>query len=326
MLKMLGIWWQWLRGSLSRSFPVASVNGPIFSAQDRLELGLRLSHMCQQALLNPKASESIKQGDQASRYLGSGMEYEESREYHPGDEVRRINWRLMARTGVAYTKLFQEERQEAWTILLDQRQSMRFGTQKRLKVQQAIRVLGFYSWQAETIGLPVEAICLSETIRTSPIYEGRGAFEHLMDFVSIPCPPLNNPKEVSLNDELLVCQRKMQAGSRLILISDFHDIDDKTLSILAALQDKVMVKAILIYDRSEKHLPRIPGLKLESLNGGFKLDSLTASQQNSYDQWSLGYFKGIRLKLASVGVTVLELRADDEMQCLNEQKQALKHA
>lgn len=313
----------WLRNkfsTISLSTPISSVYSPVFSVEDRLELAVELSSMCHKALLNPKASESIKQGEQASQYLGSGMEYEESRPYQPGDEVRRINWRLMAKTGQAYTKLFQEERQESWTILLDQRQSMRFGTQQRLKVQQAIRVMGFYCWQAEKTGLPIEAISLSETVKSSPTYEGKGSFEHLMNFVSIPCPPLQNIKESCLNDELLICQRRLQAGSKLIIISDFSDMDEKTLTLLAALQDKTMVKAILIYDVAEKKLPNITGLKLQSLNGGLEINA--SSQQHTYQQWSSQYFTGIKLKLASVGVRVLELSTIDELTSLNEQQKA----
>lgn len=297
--------------------PVATQ--PILSEAEIHHLGAFLAEMAMSPMPNPKASESRKQGEQASRYLGSGMEYEESRLYQPGDEVRRINWRLMARTGHAYTKLFQEERQESWTLVVDQRQSMRFGTKKRLKVTQAARIAGFYAWQAQTAGLPVEAISLSETVKSTPILEGKGSFERLMAFLSIPRPPLDVPQESRLHDELVDCQKKLQAGSRLVVISDFHDLDESTLMVLAALQEKVMIKAILVYDEVEKQLPNINGLKLQSLDGHQTVDSLSAVHQRAYQQWSRQYFAEIRAKLERVGVKVIELSTSESLMRLNEQ-------
>ncbi len=299
----------------------SDVDAPILSAKDVDDLGLELADIFHgnslKMLVNPKASSSIKQGEQASRYLGSGMEYEESRGYQPGDEVRRINWRLMARTGKAYTKLFQEERQESWTILLDQRQAMRFGTKKQLKVQQAIKAMGFFSWQAEKAGLPVELVCMDTQVRTSPTYEGKGVFEHLMACANIPCPPLRLDQESSINDELVECQRRLQAGSRLIIISDLHDMNDKTLSLLATLQQKVMVKIVVVFDEVEKKLPVMSGLKLQALNGQ-NINNLSNSQLNDYEHWAKEHFTGLMDKLSSISVVAVELSTVDGLNKLRE--------
>lgn len=295
------------------------VQAPILSAQQIHALGDEVSQMATKSVANPKASEARKQGEQASRYLGSGMEYEESRRYEPGDEVRRINWRLMARTGQAYTKLFQEERQESWTLVLDQRQSMRFGTRHHLKVVQAARAAGFFAWQAQQSGLPVEGIALSEQVRNSATFEGSGTFERFMEFASVACPPLAVTQESRLYDELLVCQQRLQSGARLIILSDFKDLDDATLQLLAALQDKVMIKAVLVYDPVEKQLPSLPGLKLQSLNGEFEVSQLSAQQAKAYQQWSSQYFDHKIQRLNQVGVTVVSLSTEDSLQVLNDQ-------
>lgn len=295
------------------------IQAPILSEQQIHALGDEVSQIVAKPVANPKASDARKQGEQASRYLGSGMEYEESRRYQPGDEVRRINWRLMARTGQAHTKLFQEERQESWTLLLDQRQSMRFGTRHYLKVVQAARAAGFFAWQAQQSGLPVEGIALSEQIRNSATFEGNGTFERFMEFASVACPPLAVTQESRLYDELLVCQQRLQSGDRLIILSDFKDLDDATLQLLAALQDKIMIKAVLIYDPVEKQLPSLPGLKLQSLNGEFEVSQLSAQQSKAYQQWSEQYFDHKIQRLNQVGVTVVSLSTVDSLQVLNDQ-------
>ena len=50
-------------------------------------------------------------GNRISPFKGRGMDYEESRRYQPGDDRRNLDWRVMARTGKPYTKLFREERE-----------------------------------------------------------------------------------------------------------------------------------------------------------------------------------------------------------------------
>ena len=76
-------------------------------------------------------------GEYVSPRRGYGLDYEESRVYQPGDDLRFMNWRLTARSGEPHIKVFREERRPSAFILLDRRNGMRFGTRLRLKVTQA---------------------------------------------------------------------------------------------------------------------------------------------------------------------------------------------
>ncbi len=69
-----------------------------------------------------------RQGPRAPAVRTQGMDYAESRPYTAGDDVRRIDWRVTARTGRAHTKLFEHERGHDLYCLVDQRAPMRFGT------------------------------------------------------------------------------------------------------------------------------------------------------------------------------------------------------
>lgn len=311
---------QWLKRGIADAADTAftdQVNLPILSERAIHQLADEIAAVASRPITNPKASEAQKQGEQASRYLGSGMEYEESRRYQPGDEVRRLNWRLMARTGQAYTKLFQEERQESWTVILDQRASMRFGTQSQLKVTQATRVAGFFAWQAAQAHLPLAAIALGETVRTSAIFEGQSTYAQFMAFASVPCPPIEDRGSPQLEDELLDCQHRLKAGDRLLIISDFQDLTERALQLLAALQSKVMVKAVIIYDPVEKKLPALTGIRLQSLSGGIKFDSLTVDQQQAYKVWAENYYVEKQQNLANTGVWVVSLSTTESLAQLN---------
>lgn len=74
------------------------------------------------------------------------MEFDEVRVYHPGDDVRTIDWRVTARTGRPHTKLFQEERERPVLVLVDVRAGMRFGTRDCFKSVLAAKAAAVLAW------------------------------------------------------------------------------------------------------------------------------------------------------------------------------------
>ena len=288
---------------------------PILSATEIVEYAESLARTAGKIPPNFKQSDALRQGEQSSRFMGAGLEYEESRAYQMGDEIRRINWRLMARTGKAYTKLFQEERQENWFILVDHRSSMRFGTRKRLKATQAARVAGYYAWQAQQAGIPVSTGRLAEDFVFSPIYEGKLTYANVMQAICKPCPPManKNNSEPELNDVFLSLTARLQPGARLIVISDFHDVNQRTAEILTALQDRVKIKTVWIKDMSEVALPDIEGLQLQSMVDNQVYEVTNERQRESYQAWSAHYQHAIQSLLQKANVSLYSLYAHDSL-------------
>ncbi len=312
--------WQAFSSQFSRSVGADGqrVQQPILSHQDILDFARELEGIAAKLPLNPKQSDALRQGEQSSRYMGSGMEYEESRPYEMGDEIRRINWRLMAKTGKAFTKLYQEERQESWFILIDHRASMRFGTRVRLKATQAARVAGYYAWLAQQAGIPVSVGRLAEKFEQSPSFEGRSTFSQIMQMVSKPCPPMvNSASEAQLNDVLLSLSHQLPAGSRFIIISDFHDVDEKTAETLTAMQDFLLVKAVLIKDAAEVALPEISGLQLQSTVNGQRYQLDSKADRDYFQEWADRYFSAINARLQAANVSYFELAAEADLNQLN---------
>ncbi len=311
----------WLRsnGFLKGLEVSTAQHQPLLSEAEMLVLADELALITQRITANPKLSEALRQGEQSSPFMGAGLEYEESRPYEMGDEIRRINWRLMAKTGQVYTKLFQEERQESWVVLVDHRQSMRFGTRVRLKATQASRVAGYFAWLAQQANIPVVGARIAESFTLTPSFEGRGTYSHLMESFAVACPPLSAEEvknEPHINDVLLALKQQIQPGSRLVLISDFHDINQKTTEILTALQQTAMLKAIVIKDRVEFELPNVEGLQLQSITNQHIHQLTTESQRTSYQAWSKGYHQRLHRHLQQAGIDPIVIMADEPTRAL----------
>ena len=103
---------------------------------------------------------TLHSGAYDSVFHGRGMEFDESRLYQAGDDVRTIDWRLMARTGRVHTKLFHEERERPVRMLVDARPSMRFGTRDSFKSVLAARAAATLAWAARDAGDRVGGILL----------------------------------------------------------------------------------------------------------------------------------------------------------------------
>ena len=101
-------------------------NGISVSLEELIGLraqGIRLS-------LAAGQGRSLLAGNYRSVFRGRGMDFEEVRTYQPGDDIRRMDWRVTARSNRPHTKLFREERERPVLLCVDSGASMRFGTRR----------------------------------------------------------------------------------------------------------------------------------------------------------------------------------------------------
>jgi uncharacterized protein (DUF58 family) len=87
-------------------------------------------------------------GEYHSTFKGQGMEFEEVREYSPGDDIRLIDWNVTARNGAPFVKKFREERELTVTLLVDASSSGRFGTHQKYKEELAAELCALIAFSA----------------------------------------------------------------------------------------------------------------------------------------------------------------------------------
>ncbi len=206
-------------------------------------------------------------GQQESPFRGRGMEYAESRPYSPGDEVRHIDWRVTARTGRPYTKLFQAERERTTLLVLESSVAMRFGTRVCFKSVQAARLAALLAWAAQGEGDRIAACCFGDRRGQLPPRGARGgvmrALAALVQWSEDKPAPA---QDRSLAQALEQISPLLRPGSRILLLLDAGSIDAPALRMLARLRSHHDLAACLLADALELRPPP-PGRYLASLGG-----------------------------------------------------------
>lgn len=206
-------------------------------------------------------------GQQESPFRGRGMEYAESRPYAAGDEVRHIDWRVTARTGRTYTKLFQAERERTTALVLESSVSMRFGTRSCFKSVQAARLGALLAWAAQGEGDRIAAACFGDRRGQLPPRGARaGVMRALAALVqwSDGEPPV--PAAQGLGQALEGLAPQLRPGSRLLLLIDAGSLDERALAQIVRLRAHHDIAACLLADALEL-APPPPGRYLVASGG-----------------------------------------------------------
>ena len=236
-------------------------------------------------------------GSRPTSYRGSGLDYEDSRAYQSGDDLRHINWRQTAKTSQVLTSIFTEEHEPAVILIIDRRASMRFGTRERLKITRAAEICCYLAGYYFANGFAVGMLLLqTQTQHFKPLYNRSKIQQYLQRAVQA-CPPVRESKdEPGLVGALTFLRHQGYKNTQVIVISDFHDINDGHRDLLAGFHQSNKTHFYQIIDPMEMSLPAAGNLLLEghddheiiklNLNdSGFRqnYEQLISEEQNQLD-------------------------------------------
>jgi len=219
-------------------------------------------------LFSRQAARGMLLGETRSRFRGRGMEFEEVRLYQAGDDIRSIDWRVTARTGSTYTKLFCEEHERPVHIIVDQRSSLFFGSQTQFKSVLAAELATGIAWAAlagsDRIGGQVIGDYQECDIRAKRNKQAALRFIHDLNTLNHRLPnkqqrsQTSEPSHTELNtmtDSLRECRRITRPGTAIFIISDFHDFDETSTKQLVNLGKHTDISLIHVVDPLEENLP-----------------------------------------------------------------------
>lgn len=204
--------------------------------------------------LSPQRVRALQSGNYVSHFKGRGMAFDETRLYQPGDDVRRMDWRVTARTDKPHSKVFREERERPLFISVDYRPAMKFATRGVFKSVQAARLAGLLAWAAQQQGDRIGGqIFSAEGCMELKPRNGKSAL--LRFFNALVQPRYTGGDDNTLAHALSRLQHHARPGSRVYIISDFRGLDNGAENYLALLARHCEVVLLHVFDPLEAALP-----------------------------------------------------------------------
>jgi uncharacterized protein (DUF58 family) len=209
-----------------------------------------------------KRVHALLAGGERSPFKGRGMDFEESRRYQPGDDVRLMDWRVMARTHEPYLKVFREERERPVFMVVDNRRGMRFGTKVAFKSVIAAHAAALLGWASQERGDRVGAVVFSDEDHVE--LRPRGGRTGVLQLLNLLVQNSAHPSQViapqrastsPLQSALNRVQTTAKPGSLIFLLSDFREWDQQAKQTLMRLGGHHDVVAIFMYDQFEQESP-----------------------------------------------------------------------
>lgn len=225
-------------------------------------------------------------GHYHSAFKGQGMEFEEVREYEPGDEIRRIDWNVTARQGRPFVKRFREERELTVMLLVDVSGSQEFGTAGQLKRELAAEVGATLAFSAIKNNDKVGFIGFSDQIEryVKPDKGTRHVLRVIRELLTLQ--PTGRGTDIA--GALDYFNKVSRRRAVVFLISDFQAPNyERQMQVARRRHDLI---PIAITDPREVELPKVRFVELVDSETGevFSLDTSSAAFRRLYHARAIG--------------------------------------
>ncbi len=218
-------------------------------------------------IFTSKAVNDVLAGEYHSVFKGRGMEFDEVREYTPGDEIRTIDWNVTARTGQPYVKRFVEEREQTLIFVVDLSASGTFGSVDKAKNEVAAELCALLAFSAIKNNDKVGLIIFSDTVEL--FVPPRKGTSHVLRLIRDLLSFTPTGRGTDLNAALDYLGKITRRRAIVFLVSDFICTGyEKALQVINRRHDLV---AVSIRDPREMTLPNLGLMELEDAETGQRL-------------------------------------------------------
>jgi len=249
-------------------------------------------------------------GEYQSAFKGRGLEFEEVREYQPGDDVRNIDWNVTARSSNPFVKLYRDERELTVIFLVDVSASSKFGTFEKFKNEIAAEITALLAYTALKNNDKVGLIIFSNRVELYlPPKKGRA---HVWRLIRDILTYESRSEQTNLNIPLDFLNSVVKKRSIVFLISDFQLSLDESKALLRITSRHHDLIALSIKDPREESLPKIGFIELEDVETGqsILIDTYQSQALREYEsiskedaKYQLDFFR-------SSGIDYIPIRTD----------------
>ncbi len=260
---------------------------------------------------------SEKAGDIRSAFKGRGMELEEVRAYGFGDDVRDIDWRVTARKGDTYTKVFSEEKDREVYVILDLSPYMVFGTKKELKSVSASKLAALFGWQSmvnkDRFGLLLYDGKDTKVFKPQNNQKSLMAIFKAISETSSKILTSSENKKADILDPLQILQFSIKSRAMVFIISDFKDISEQARKAMVALSRRCRIYCVNVFDYIEE-IPPENGEYMAEYNGEKIVFNTTSEAfKETYYQYFAGRRKAMENFCKRFNCQYLNIRTDQPL-------------
>lgn len=255
-------------------------------------------------------------GEYRSVFKGRGMEFDEVREYVPGDDIRTIDWNVTARTGWPHVKRYVEEREMTAVLLVDLSLSGRFGSGTQLKADLAVEICAVLAFSAIKSNDKIGLLVFTDQVEMFiPAKKGK---RHVLRVIRelLSFEPRAGGTNVAGALEFL--NKVLKRKAVVFLVSDFIDTDfERDLALTRSRHDLIPVR---ISDPREAALPDVGLIELEDAETGQRVMVDTHGRRIRDEFAASGHREQESLSglMRSMGVDTLEISTDPDRPYMKE--------
>jgi len=231
---------------------------------------------------------SVLSGRHASRLRGRGLNFEELRNYLPGDDTRNIDWKVTARTGEPYIRVYTEEKDRTVWLLVDQRISMFFGSRWKMKSVVAAEAAAVAAWRVLSQGDRVGAIVYNDSsLKVIPAHRSEERVAQILKCVidmnhALSATTFIEPGAGMLNEALKRVSAMARHDCLVCLIGDGSGIDADTRKYVTRLTEHNDVLSAFIYDPLEQAMPEAGPLVFSDGNSQLEFNTAEKALREAY--------------------------------------------
>jgi uncharacterized protein (DUF58 family) len=251
-----------------------------------------------------------------SVFKGRGMDFDEVREYSPGDEVRTIDWNVTARAGRPFVKKFTEERELTIFLLVDISASGNFGSGAASKRDLAAELASVLAFSAIRNSDKVGLLLYTDRVeRYLPPKKGRRHVLRVVRDILYHTPEATGTDTVKALD---VANRLLHRRAIVFLISDFETPKEPTAAraelrrAMRRTNRRHDLVAVQVEDPREKELPNVGIVALEDAESGevIELDTANSAVRKRFKELSSERGRQLVSDFRSEGIDTLQLQTD----------------
>lgn len=238
-----------------------------------------------------RLASEVFSGDYHSSFRGQGLDFDEFRQYQPGDEVRFIDWKVSARMREPFIRKFKEERELSVILAVDVSGSTDYGSDHLSKRERAAELAALIGFSARYNGDKVGLLLFAKepVLYLPPAKGGKSVLRAVREILS--CKPEDNGTSIAEASKFLL--QTLKRKGLVFMISDFIDWGfEKPLGSLAQRHDLI---ALPLVDPLEKSIPDVGKVYLRDPETGHEIlvNTSNANTRMGLSKLSKRYRQGL---------------------------------